>query len=147
MLTALAFTVSHSPGAGERGRLSHHCTTEFTDVTQGQGEPVLARESSSRAQGFGARLDPSRVHAGLGIIHSPAHTVASQGSLKSLELHLLSFHLHGGPALTRVGGRPAERAGRAPRSAPLRVRHPTPRRESRASVATTNKQPALTGIN
>lgn len=78
---ALAFLVSRPPGAGEQGRLSHHCTTEFIDATYGQGACILHRESSSGAKGSGACRDPSaaqpdHAHTGLGIIHSRAHPVA-----------------------------------------------------------------------
>lgn len=81
MLTALAFTVSHPPGAGEQGRLSQHCTTEFIDVIHGQGACILPRESSSGAEGSGACHDPNaaqadRVHTELGIIHFRAHPAA-----------------------------------------------------------------------
>lgn len=48
-----------------------------------------------------------------------------RGSLKSMELPLISFHLHRGFAQTRVGGRPAEHPGLAPCSAPVRTQHPT----------------------
>lgn len=51
-----------------------------------------------------------------------------QGSLKSAELLLITFHVHGDSAQTRVGGRPAEHAGCAPRSAPYPAPNTQPRK-------------------
>lgn len=128
-------TCSHSftpTGPGEQGRLSHHCTTEFTDVTQGQGVCILARKSSNRAEGFGARLDPSAtqpdcMHTGLRIIQSRAHTVVLPRVIKVSEAASRQLPSAQGLCPNKGwGGRPVERAGRTPHSAPLRIWHPTP---------------------
>lgn len=110
------------------------CTTEFTDVAHGQGARIPPRESSSGAQGSG----PAAIRAP----HSRTRRTQSselfipeqiqrprRGSLKSMELHLVSFHLHRGSALTRVGGE--ARGTRRARSPLGSAPNPAPRAQPR----------------
>lgn len=77
--------VSHPAGAGEWGRLSQHCSTEFadaefTDAAQAQGVWLVPRGGSSTAKG----CEPA-AHTELGIVHSPAHPAASARVTKATE--------------------------------------------------------------
>lgn len=108
LLTALAFTVSDPPGAGQRGRISPRCPTEFREVTHGQGVRVLLGRAAVGPRAPSAAR-PDRAHKARNYSF-PSRSGASPGVMKVNGAASHQLPSARGSALTRAGGRPGERS-------------------------------------